>query len=159
MKKTFSILVKNLPGVLKNVIDIFDSQGYNIDSLAVGIADTPESSRITIVANIPDTEVILNFLSGNPMVIKVKLLNEGSFISRSHVLVKVKADNKVRGQVVQIADIFRAKVVDVSNDTATLEITGDENKISALTHMLEDFGILEIVRAGSVAIERGTLQL
>lgn len=159
MKRTFAILVKNLPGVLKNVIDIFDSQGYNIDSLTVGVTDKPQVSRITIVAKVPDTEVILNFLAANPIVIKAKLLREGSFISRGHVLVKVKADNKVRGQVVQIADIFRAKVVDVSNDTATLEITGDENKISALTQMLEDFGILEMVRAGSVAVERGLLQL
>ncbi|MDP4133143.1 MAG: acetolactate synthase small subunit [Bacillota bacterium] len=159
MKQTLSILVKNDPGVLIGVIDIFNAKKLNIDSLAVGITDNVKTSRITIVADLPDADEIISKLSEHPFVLKARCLTEGSFISRSHVFIKVKSDNKLRGQIVQIANIFRAKVVDVSSDTTTLEITGDEDKINALSGMLEDFGILEIVRAGSVAIERGTLQL
>ena len=156
MKKTLAILVKNNPGVLKRVLGIFDDKGYNIDSLAVGVVDEGETSRITIVANASESESIINYLEKSDDVIRVKALEDGAFISRSHVLIKVKANNKERGQVVQIADIFRAKVVDVSSETATLEITGEETKITALLGMLEDFGVLEVARAGSVAIERGT---
>ena len=156
MKKTLAILVKNNPGVLKRVLGIFDDKGYNIDSLAVGVVDEGETSRITIVANASESESIINYLEKSDDVIRVKALEDGAFISRSHVLIKVKSNNKERGQVVQIADIFRAKVVDVSSETATLEITGEETKITALLGMLEDFGVLEVARAGSVAIERGT---
>ena len=156
MKKTLAILVKNNPGVLKRVLGIFDDKGYNIDSLAVGVVDEGETSRITIVANASESESIINYLEKSDDVIRVKALEDGAFISRSHVLIKVKANNKERGQVVQIADIFRAKVVDVSSETATLEITGEETKITALLGMLEDFGVLEVARAGCVAIERGT---
>lgn len=159
MKHTLAILVKNLPGVLKTVIGIFDAKGYNIDSLTVGVTNDPATSRITVVADTENIGEVMQYLSGCDAVLKVKQLTDGTFLRRSHVLIKVRADNKARGQVVQIADIFRAKIVDVSTDTATLEITGDDAKIDALMQMLADFGILETVRAGSLAIERGELLL
>lgn len=159
MKHTFSVLVKNDPGVLADVIKVLGEKGYNIDSLAVGITESESISRITLISETVDPDVIVSALSDNANVIKAKHLTPGSFISRSHVLIKVKADSLSRGQVIQIADIFRAKAVDVSKETVTLEITGDDNKVHALTSMLSDFGIEEIVRSGLVAVERGDAKL
>lgn len=159
MKHTFSILVKNDPGVLSNVASVLGEKGYNIESLAVGVTESESVSRITLVSDTSAPEVILSSLSESPNVIRAKLLSQGTFIHRSHVLIKVKADSVLRSQVIQIADIFRAKTVDVSKTTVTLEITGDDSKINALTAMLSDFGIEEIVRSGIVAIERGEARL
>ncbi len=159
MKNTFSLLVKNDPGVLMDVILIFKDKQCNIDSLAVGVTENSEISRITIVSEDYDTDEIIRHLCSNPAVIKAKLLSPGAFISRSHVLIKVCASMDERCQIVQIADIFRAKIVDISPESATIEITGDDSKVNALINMLSDFGIVEIARAGSVAIERGIVQL
>ncbi len=159
MKHTFSILVKNDPGVLSDVISVLGEKGCNIDSLAVGVTESEQYSRITIVSDSEYTDEIALSISRNPNVIRAKLLNPGTFIERSHVLIKVKADSETRSQVIQVSDIFRAKAVDVSKNTITLEITGDENKIAALTEMLKDFGIEEIVRSGVVAVQRGEEKL
>lgn len=159
MKHTFSLLVKNDPGVLKNVISVLGDKNCNIDSLAVGVTEESCYSRITIVSDTDDPDYIIGALTSNPNVIRAKLLAPESYISRSHVLIKVHADFSQRGQVIQISDIFRAKVVDVSHNTVTLEITGDENKITALTSMLKPLGIEEIVRSGIVAVERGDEKL
>lgn len=155
MKHTFSILVKNDPGVLSDVISVLGEKGCNIDSLAVGVTELDLYSRITIVSDSKYTEEIALSITQNPNVVRAKLLEPGSFIERSHVLIKVNADSETRSQVIQVSDIFRAKAVDVSQGTITLEITGDENKISALTEMLKEFGIKEIVRSGVVAVQRG----
>lgn len=159
MKHTFSLLVKNDPGVLKNVISVLGDNNRNIDSLAVGVTEDAAFSRITIVSDIDDPEYIISSLRDNPHVIRAKLLAPNGYLSRSHVLVKVSADAAKRGQVIQVSDIFRAKAVDVSHNTVTLEMTGDENKVNALISMLRPFGIEEIVRSGVVAIERGDEKL
>lgn len=159
MKHTFSILVKNDPGVLCDVISVLGEKGCNIDSLAVGVTESDSYSRITIVSGSEYTDEMISSISKNPNVVRAKLLALGSFLERSHVLIKVKADSETRSQVLQVSDIFRAKAVDVSKNTVTLEITGDETKIAALTEMLKDFGIEEIVRSGVVAVQRGEEKL
>ncbi|HHU48814.1 MAG: acetolactate synthase small subunit [Caldicoprobacterales bacterium] len=156
MKYVLGVLVDNHPGVLSKVSGLFSRRGFNIDSLAVGETENPEVSRITIVVD--GDEYIVDQLTKqlNKLinVIKVSVIGEDS-ISRELALIKVRATPVTRNQIVDIVNIFRAKVVDVNRDSIIVEITGDSKKIAALEDMLKDFGILELVRTGTISIDRG----
>ncbi|MBN2851891.1 MAG: acetolactate synthase small subunit [Clostridia bacterium] len=156
-KHTISVLVENHAGVLSRVAGLFSRRGFNIDSLAVGETTNPEISRITIVVKGDDYTVdqVSKQLNKLVDVIKIKILSDNDFVGRELLLLKVKANAKQRAEIIQLVDIFRANIVDVSNDTLTVEICADQDKLKALTGLLEPFGIMETVRTGMVAIQRG----
>ena len=156
-RHTLSVLVENAAGVLSQVSRLFSRKGYNIESLAVGTTDDPEVSRITIEVLCDDQQIeqITNQLR-KQFTVYSGLLPPDSSIRRELVLIKVKAESReVRNEVIQIANIFRASIIDVSTSTLTLAIIGEESKDNALEKLLEEFGILELVRTGMVALERG----
>ncbi len=153
-----SILVENSPGVLSQISRLFSRKGYNIDSIASGTTEDPDVTRITIVMK-GEQEIIAQItaqLRKLLPVISVKVLSSGSSVKRELVLVKVNAESREkRDEVIQIVNVFRAGIVDMSRDTLTVAIMGDEEKTGALMNLLGDFGILEVVRTGTIAIERG----
>lgn len=157
MQHTLSILVENRAGVLSRVAGLFSRRGFNIESLAVGTTHNPEISRITIVVLGDDylVEQITKQLHKLPDVLMVKHLKDSAFFSRQLVFIKVRTDSKNRAEVLQIVEIFRAHVVDISTTTATIELSGAEIKVQAIMDLLEPYGILEVVRTGQIAIERG----
>ncbi|OGS27504.1 MAG: acetolactate synthase small subunit [Elusimicrobia bacterium RIFOXYB2_FULL_48_7] len=157
MRHTLSALVENKSGVLARISTLFAARGYNIDSLTVGETDDPSVSRMTIAVRgdakiLEQIEKQLNKLVD---VIKVFEYSETKHIERDMALIKVKASKSNRAEILQIADIFRADVIDVSHENLMIEITGDEDKIQALIEMLTPFGIKEMVRTGIVAMARG----
>lgn len=156
MKHILGVLVNNHAGVLSKVSGLFARRGYNIDSLAVGTTRDPDVSRITIMTTgDEDTlEQILKQLNKLIDVVKVTDVSSES-VKRELVLVKVKAPAASRGEIIEVANIFRANIVDVSVDMMTIEATGPEDKINALIKMLSPYGILELVRTGTIAIQRG----
>ncbi len=156
MKHTISVLVENHFGVLAHVAGLFSARGFNIDSLAVGETEDPTVSRITIMAHGDDRviEQIIKQLNKLIDVIKVQDLSEEENIARELVLVKVHASAKIRSDILQIVNTFRAKVVDVSPDSLTVEVTGSEEKIDAMLELLRPFGIKEVVRTGTIALAR-----
>jgi len=158
MRRTVSVLVENKPGVLARIAGLFSARGFNIDSLAVGETEDSTVSRMTIVVRgderiLEQVEKQLNKLID---VIKVSEFSGIDHLERDLALVKVKADKTNRSEILQIVDIFRAKIVDVSTDSVIIEITGDEEKIQALLNMVRPFGIKEMVRTGIVAMARGS---
>ena len=156
-KHTLSVLVENRPGVLARIAGLFSRRGYNIDSLAVGPTEHPEVSRMTIVVDVEQSplEQVTKQLNKLVEVIKVVELDQGYSVSRELMLVKVRADASSRGQVLEVVQLFKAKVVDVSTDAVTIEATGNAEKLAALLRVLEPFGIRELVQSGVVAIGRG----
>ncbi|MFL6075286.1 MAG: acetolactate synthase small subunit [Mycobacteriales bacterium] len=156
-KHTLSVLVENKPGVLARVAGLFSRRGFNIDSLAVGPTEHPEVSRMTIVVNCEDhpLEQVTKQLNKLINVIKIVELDPSAAVQRELVLIKVRADLQTRSHVIETAQLFRAKVVDVSSDTLTIEATGTTDKLEALVRMLEPFGIRELVQSGMVAVGRG----
>ncbi len=157
-RHTLSVLVENAAGVLSQVSRLFSRKGYNIDSLAVGTTDDPAVSRITIEVLCDDLQVeqIANQLRKLYPVYSVRLLPPALSIRRELVLIKVRAETReLRNEVIQIANIFRASIIDVSSRSLTLAIIGEESKDDALEKLLTEFGILELVRTGMVALERG----
>lgn len=157
MRHTISVLVNNHAGVLSRVSNLFSARGYNIDSLVVGITDDPKISRITIVVKgddriIDQVEKQLNKLID---VIKVVDLTHEDFIGRDLALIKVKAESNTRSQVMEIVQCFDGKIVDVALKSFIIEVTGKESKINAMVELLGNYGILELVRTGEVAISRG----
>lgn len=157
MQHTLSVLVENRAGVLSRVAGLFARRGFNIESLAVGTTQNPEISRITIVVLGDDSlvEQITKQLHKLPDVLMVKHLEDSLHFSRQLAFIKVRTDSSNRTGVLEIVDIFRAHVVDISLTTATIEITGTEVKVLAMMEMLKDYEILEVVRTGQIAIERG----
>lgn len=157
MKYTLSVLVENHPGVLSRVAGLFSRRGFNIDSLAVGVTEDPTISRITIVVNGDDyiVEQVSKQLNKLIDVIKVKKLNPKEAVERELALIKVSASSQTRSDIIQITEIFRANIVDVSKETLTIEISGDEDKIEAFVELIKQYGIKEVVRTGIIAIERG----
>lgn len=155
--QTLSVLVENKPGALTRVTGLFSRRGYNISSLAVGPTEHPEISRITVVVDVDQhrLEQITKQLNKLVNVIKIIQLDPRQSVSREIVLIKVKADNDSRTSILEIMQMFRAKVVDAAPDAVTIEATGTADKIAALLGMLEPFGIREIVKSGAVAIGRG----
>ena len=155
---TLSVLVENAAGVLSQVSRLFSRKGYNIESLAVGATDDPAVSRITIevLADDASTQQIMNQLRKLFPVYSVQELLPDRSIRRELVLYKVKAEQPdIRNEIIQIANIFRASIIDVSLKSLTLALIGDETKADAMQKLLESFGILELVRTGMVALERG----
>ena len=157
-KHTLSVLVENHAGVLSRVAGLFSRRGFNIDSLAVGETSNPGISRITIVVNGDDyiVDQVSKQLNKLVDVIKIKIFKPTEFVGRELILIKINAPAKTRAEVMQLANIFRANIVDVSTETLTVEISADQEKIKALTALLDQFGILEVVRTGMIAIERGS---
>ncbi|MBI2218306.1 MAG: acetolactate synthase small subunit [Candidatus Rokubacteria bacterium] len=156
-KHTISILVENRFGVLSRVAGLFSARGYNIESLSVGETLDPTVSRMTIVVRGDEfvIEQVMKQLHKLIDVIKVSDLTDDDHVERELVLVRVNAEAQHRAEILRIADIFRAKVVDVTPIGYTLESTGDEGKIAALLELLRPVGIQEVVRTGKVAIARG----
>ena len=155
---TLVILVQDVPGVLSQVARLFSRKGYNIESIVSGETDKPGITRITIsiLADEAMIEQIAAQCSKLLPVTAVKILDEETSIRREVALIKVSAvDRSARDEVIQLANIFRAKVIDVSRESLTLEVFGTGSKIAALIEMLTDFGILEIAKTGMIAIERG----
>ena len=157
-KHILSVLVENQAGVLSRVAGLFSRRGFNIDSLAVGITENPDVSRMTIVVDGDEyiIEQVTKQLNKLIDVIKIKKLDPKESIARELVLIKVAANATTRSEIIQIVEIFRANIIDVSKTTLTVEVSGDEDKVKALEDMLRQFGIKEIVRTGTIAIERGT---
>ena len=155
---TLSILVRDIPGVLSQVARLFSRKGYNIESIVSGETDKPGVTRITIV--ILGDELMVNQIADQCRklipVLAVKILDEEQSLQREFSLIKVHAaDRNTRDEVIQMANIFRATIVDVSHETLTVAIFGEQGKTKALTNLLADFGILEIAKTGTLAIERG----
>jgi acetolactate synthase I/III small subunit len=156
MRHTISVLVENKFGVLTRVAGLFSGRGYNIDTLNVAPTADPTASRMTIVTRGDDATVdqIVKQLKKLVDVMKVHDFREGEYVDRELVLVKVGVDSKTRAEVMQITDIFRAKIVDVQSKSLTIEVTGDESKVEKLLSLLKAFGIMELTRTGKVALPR-----
>jgi len=157
MRHTISVLVENKPGVLSRISSLFSARGFNIDSLAVGETEQHDISRMTIVVKGDERilEQVMKQLNKLIDVIKVTDFVEQPHLERDLVLVKVNVGKGKRSEVLEIVDIFRAKIVDVASNSVIVEMTGDEEKILALVSMLKPFGIKEMVRTGIVAMGRG----
>jgi len=155
-KHTISALVENHFGVLCRVSGLFSSRGFNIDSLSVGETEDPNISRMTIVVGGDDSvlEQVVKQLERLIDVIRVIDITQGKFVERELVLIKVKADTATRAEIIQIAEVFRSNIVDVSTRSMTIEVTGSNDKIQAIIGMLSSFGIEEIARTGTVALLR-----
>lgn len=157
MRHTLAVLVENKYGVLSRVAGMFSRRGYNIDSLTVGVTDDPTMSRMTIVVKGDDDvmEQVTKQLNKLIDVIRVIDLREEDSVERELALIKVKSDVNSRSEIMQIADVFRAHIIDVGSKSMTVEVTGDEGKITAIEQLLKPFGIKEMARTGKVALSRG----
>jgi acetolactate synthase I/III small subunit len=157
MKQTLSVLVENKPGVLARVAGLFSRRGFNIESLAVGTTEVPHISRMTIVVDAAQQplEQVTKQLNKLVHVLKIVELEPARAVEREMQLVKVAVEPNNRGEVIEIADIFRAKIVDVDTDAVTVEATGSTEKLEALVRLLEPYGIRELVRSGMIALGRG----
>jgi acetolactate synthase-1/3 small subunit len=158
MKTTLSVLVENHPGVLSRVAGLFSRRGFNIDSLAVGTTEIPDISRMTIVVEGDEyiVEQVKKQLNKLVDVIKISKINPEESVSRELVLIKVDTSPETRSEIIHIAEIFRANIVDVSRKSMIIELTGDKNKVAAFEELLKPFGIKELVRTGIIAVNRGT---
>jgi acetolactate synthase I/III small subunit len=156
-RHTLSVLVENKPGVLARVSSLFSRRGFNIESLAVGPTEHDDISRITLVASVEGhtLEQMTKQLNKLVNVIKIVELDAAESVQRELLLVKVRADVSTRSSVLEMVQLFRAKVVDVSPEAVTIEATGTRDKIEALVRVLEPFGIRELVQSGMVAVGRG----
>jgi acetolactate synthase-1/3 small subunit len=156
MRHTISVLVENKFGVLTRVAGLFSGRGYNIDSLNVAPTNDPTASRMTIVTRGDDATVdqIVKQLSKLADVMNVQDFREGEYVDRELALIKVAVNSKTRAEVMQITDIFRAKIVDVQPKSLTIEATGDETKLEKLLELMKAFGILDLRRTGKLAMPR-----
>jgi len=156
-RHTLSVLVENKPGVLARVASLFSRRGFNIESLAVGPTEHDDISRITLVASVEGhtLEQLTKQLNKLVNVLKIVELDPEDSVQRELLLVKVRADLSTRSSVLEMVQLFRAKVVDVSPEAVTVEATGTRDKIEALVRVLEPFGIRELVQSGMVAVGRG----
>ncbi|GAB3259493.1 acetolactate synthase small subunit [Alteromonas gracilis] len=154
---TLSVLVENKPGVLTRIAALFSRRGFNIDSLAVGPTEHPELSRMTIVVSVDQfpLEQVTKQLNKLVEVLKIVELEPRESVERELLLVKVRADAETRGQILDAANLFKAKAIDVTGETITLEVTGNHDKLSDFLRILEPFGVRELVQSGMVAIGRG----
>jgi acetolactate synthase-1/3 small subunit len=157
MKHTISVLVENHPGVLSRISGLFSRRGFNIDSLAVGVTDDPAISRITIIAegNEYTVEQIEKQLNKLIDVIKVRTLDPDELISRELLLIKVSVSAEKRSEIMTIAEIMGGKIIDLTLSTITLEFSNTTHHLQRVEEMLKPYGILEIVRTGSIAIQTG----
>ena len=156
MRHTISVLVENKFGVLTRVAGLFSGRGYNIDTLNVGPTQDPAVSRMTIITHGDEAtlEQIIKQLNKLPDVLKVINFGEGEFVDRELVLVKVTVDSQSRAEVMQITDIFRAKIVDVQPKSLTIEVTGNDSKVDKFVDLMQSFGVTELTRTGKIAVSR-----
>ncbi len=156
MKHTISVLVENHFGVLARIAGLFSARGYNIDSLCVGETHDPAVSRMTVVVHGDDSvlEQIIHQLNKLIDTIEVTDLTQQDFVERELAMIKINTGADRRSEVIEIATIFRAKVVDVSVGAMIIEVTGSEGKVEAFIDMMRGFGIMELVRTGKIAITR-----
>ncbi len=157
MKHLLSVFVENKAGVLARVAGLFSRRGFNIDSLAVGQTHDKNFSRMTIVLDAEEhsLEQVTKQLHKLVNVVKISDFKQGEAVNRELVLFKVKANAKNRAHILEVADIFRAKIIDVSKNNVIIEVTGTESKISGIEDLLNQYGILELARTGKVALSRG----
>ena len=157
MKHVLSVFVENQTGVLVRVVSMFSRREFNIDSLSVGVTESPEFSRITIVVHGDENliEQMIKQLEKMPVVRGVERLDPEVAVCRGLTMIKVRADDSNRLDVLTMAELFRAHVVDVKPQTLIFEITGDDDKVTALLQLLKPYGISEVIRTGLVALERG----
>ena len=155
---TLSVLVEDKPGVLARVAGLFSRRGFNIESLAVGPTEVPGVSRMTIVVDAAEQslEQVTKQLNKLVNVLKIVELEDMAGVERELALVKVSAEPAQRGQVIEMVDVFRAKVVDVDTDSLTIEVTGTPEKLEAMVRLLTPYGIRELVRSGMIAVGRGS---
>ncbi|MET1124870.1 MAG: acetolactate synthase small subunit [Archaeoglobaceae archaeon] len=160
MKYTIAVLVENKPGVLARVASLFRRRGFNIDSLSVGRTERDDLSRMTIVVEGDEkvVEQVTKQLNKLIEIIKVSDVTYNS-VERELCLIKVNAPPEKRGEIIELANIFRARIVDVARDSFIIEITGDEDKIEAFINLMRQYGIKELARTGKVAMARGSKTL
>jgi len=156
-----SLVVENKSGVLARIAGLFSSRGYNIDSLAVGETEDPNLSRITLVTRGDESviEQIRKQLNRLIDIVKVYEFGAEDYIERDLLLLKVNAPPRMRGEIMQIADVFRGKIVDVGAKHMVIELSGPESKINAMIDLVRPFGIKEVVRSGRIALTRGVKQI
>ena len=157
-RHTLSVLVQDQPGVLARDASLFSRRGFNIESLAVGPTEVPDVSRMTIVVNVDGSplEQVTKQLNKLINVLKIVELDPAASVSREIMLVKVKADVDTRSRVIEVVQLFKAKVVDVAPEALTIEITGNPEKLTDFLKVMEPFGIKELVKSGMVAVGRGS---
>ena len=157
MRHVLSVFVQNQPGVLVRVASMFSRREFNIDSLSVGVTQSPDFSRITVVVHGDEYLVnqMMKQLEKRPDVEAVQRLDDGAAVYRGMTMIKVKADDTNRLDVLKMAELFRARVIDVQPTTLIFEITGGDEKVTAFTRILSPYGILEIIRTGLIGLERG----
>jgi acetolactate synthase I/III small subunit len=158
MRHVLSALVQNQPGVLAHISGMLASRGFNIDSLAVGETEVPDLSRVTFVVNGDDGELeqVRKQLDKVVTVVKVQDISGEDFVERDLMLLKVKASAQQRTEIVLLVEMFRGKVVDISQDNVMVEISGQERKIEAFIELMRPYGIVELARTGRIALVRGT---
>ena len=156
-RRVLSILVDNTAGVLSRVAGLFSRRGYNIDSLTVGVTADPKYSRMTVVCS--GDELILDQITKQLEklvdVLHIKVLKSGNRVNRELILIKIKADTKARKDIIQIVDVFRAKIVDIGKDSIIVELTGGPNKLDAFIELIDGYEILELARTGMTGLSRG----
>jgi acetolactate synthase-1/3 small subunit len=157
MKHTLSVLVENKPGVLTRVAGLFARRGFNIDSLVVGASEDPKLSRMTITIDGAEHPIdqVTKQLHKLINVVKIRDLDPDHTVARELALIKVNASSAMRSEIVQIAEIFQAKIVDVDRRSITLRVVGTNDKLEALLELLQPLGVLEVVRTGTIALGRG----
>ena len=157
MKHTLSVLVENKPGVLTRVAGLFARRGFNIDSLVVAETEDPQLSRMTITIDERDQSVeqITKQLHKLNNVLKITSLDPGASVERELLLVKVRADSRSRPEIMQLVEIFGARIADVGSEVLVIEMTGTREKVTALMDLLQPFGVVELMRTGRVAMSRG----
>lgn len=157
-RHTLSVLVENKPGVLQRVSGLFARRGFNIDSLAVGPTEDPNLSRMTIVVHAENTplEQISKQLHKLVNIIKIQDLDPADMVDRELVLFKVNAPAAVRAELIELANIFRARIIDVGRNSLTIEATGTTDKLQAMEDLLRGYGIRELARTGKIALARGS---
>ena len=156
-KHTLSVLVENKPGVLARIAGLFSRRGFNIDSLAVGPTEHHDISRMTVVVDVEEfpLEQVTKQLNKLVEVLKVVELDPNASVQRQVVLVKVRADATTRSSILESVELFRAKVIDVAHESLTIECTGKSEEVQALLHVLEPYGVRELVQSGIVGVGRG----
>ena len=160
MKYILAVLVDNRPGVLTHVAGLISRRAFNIESIAAGYTEEPDVTRINIVVSVDDEielEQVVNQLNKLIDVIKIVNLTRFDSIQRELVMIKVKANPATRSDIINVVEIFRAKIVDVNRETMVIELTGEQSKIDALCEVLADYEIIEIARTGAIALSRGPI--
>lgn len=157
MQRVFSLLVDNNPGVLSRISGLFSRRGYSIDSITAGVTADPRFTRITIVSS--GDELILSQIEKQVRkledIIEIKVLEPLDSVYRELIMVKVKANKSERSEIISVADIFRAKIVDVEKDSLMVELTGTQSKLDAFLNLLGGYDILELARTGITGLNRG----